>query len=163
MSGEFSHITVLLNEAVEALAIRPDGVYVDATFGRGGHSGRILAALGPAGRLIAFDRDPRAIEAGRALADPRLTLVHEPFSAFAGELDRLGELGCPVLLGASRKSTIGLVTGRAVPADRVAGSVAAHLYGATRGAAIIRVHDVRDHADAFKVWSAIAAEAQEAP
>ncbi|MDO6387371.1 MULTISPECIES: 16S rRNA (cytosine(1402)-N(4))-methyltransferase RsmH [unclassified Uliginosibacterium] len=90
MSGEFSHITVLLNEAVEALAIRPDGVYVDATFGRGGHSGRILAALGAAGRLIAFDRDPRAIEAGRALNDPRLTLVHEPFSAFAGELDALG-------------------------------------------------------------------------
>ncbi len=90
MSGEFNHVTVLLNEAVDALAIRPDGIYVDATFGRGGHSGEILAALGPAGRLIAFDRDPRAIEAGRALNDPRLTLVHEPFSAFAGELDRLG-------------------------------------------------------------------------
>ncbi|MEN3112419.1 16S rRNA (cytosine(1402)-N(4))-methyltransferase RsmH [Uliginosibacterium paludis] len=90
MSGEFSHITVLLDEAVDALAIRPDGTYVDATFGRGGHSRRILAALGEHGRLVAFDRDPRAIEAGRALADPRLTLVHEPFSAFAGELDALG-------------------------------------------------------------------------
>ncbi|MDP5237952.1 16S rRNA (cytosine(1402)-N(4))-methyltransferase RsmH [Uliginosibacterium sp. 31-16] len=90
MSGEFSHITVLLNEAVEALAIRPDGVYVDATFGRGGHSGRILAALGAQGRLIAFDRDPRAIEAGKALNDPRLTLVHEPFSEFASTLDALG-------------------------------------------------------------------------
>ena len=90
MSGEFSHVTVLLDEAVDALAIRPDGIYVDATFGRGGHSRRILAALGGAGRLIAFDRDPRAIEAGRALNDSRLTLVHEPFSAFAGELDALG-------------------------------------------------------------------------
>ncbi|MDQ7988785.1 MAG: 16S rRNA (cytosine(1402)-N(4))-methyltransferase RsmH [Candidatus Dactylopiibacterium sp.] len=90
MSAALSHVTVLLAEAVEALAIRPDGVYVDATFGRGGHSRRILAALGPAGRLIAFDRDPRAIEAGRALQDPRLTLVHEPFSAFAQALDALG-------------------------------------------------------------------------
>lgn len=90
MSGEFSHITVLLEEAVDALAIRPDGLYVDATFGRGGHSRRILSALGEQGRLVAFDRDPRAIEAGRALGDPRLTLVHEPFSAFAGELDALG-------------------------------------------------------------------------
>jgi 16S rRNA (cytosine1402-N4)-methyltransferase len=90
VSEEFSHITVLLNEAVEALAIKPDGVYVDATFGRGGHSRKILAALGEHGRLIAFDRDPRAIEAGRALNDARLTLVHEPFSAFATALDELG-------------------------------------------------------------------------
>ena len=87
MSG---HVTVLLTEAVEALAIRPDGVYVDGTFGRGGHARAILARLGAAGRLIAFDRDPAAIEAGRALADSRLTLVHAPFSALAGELGRLG-------------------------------------------------------------------------
>lgn len=90
MSVELQHITVLLDEAVEALAVRPDGVYVDATFGRGGHSRRILAALGPTGRLIAFDRDPRAIEAGRAIGDARLTLVHEPFSALAESLDALG-------------------------------------------------------------------------
>lgn len=84
------HVTVLLSEAVDALAIRPDGVYVDGTFGRGGHSRAILAALGPAGRLIAFDRDPSAIEVGREIADPRLTLVHAPFSSFADELDGLG-------------------------------------------------------------------------
>lgn len=90
MSEIHAHVTVLLAEAVEALALRPDGVYVDATFGRGGHSRRILQALGPQGRLIAFDRDLRAIEAGRALGDARLTLVHEAFSAFAGELDVLG-------------------------------------------------------------------------
>lgn len=90
MSAGLQHITVLLDEAVEALAVRPGGVYVDATFGRGGHSRRILAALGPAGRLIAFDRDPRAIEAGRAIGDARLTLVHEPFSALAESLDALG-------------------------------------------------------------------------
>jgi len=59
-----SHITVLLHEAVEALAIRPDGIYVDGTFGRGGHSRAILARLGPSGRLIAFDRDPVAVVAG---------------------------------------------------------------------------------------------------
>jgi len=85
-----SHVTVLLQEAVEALAIKPDGVYVDATFGRGGHSRRILESLGPQGRLIAFDRDPRAIEVGRQLNDARLTLVHEPFSALEPELERLG-------------------------------------------------------------------------
>ncbi|MBD5802511.1 Ribosomal RNA small subunit methyltransferase H [Azoarcus sp. Aa7] len=90
MSPLPKHVTVLLSEAVDALAIRPDGVYVDGTFGRGGHSRAILAALGPEGRLIAFDRDPSAIEVGREIADPRLTLVHAPFSSFADELDGLG-------------------------------------------------------------------------
>ncbi|NMF87500.1 16S rRNA (cytosine(1402)-N(4))-methyltransferase RsmH [Aromatoleum petrolei] len=90
MSLSSRHVTVLLSEAVDALAIRSGGVYVDGTFGRGGHSRAILAALGSQGRLIAFDRDPSAIEAGRQIADPRLTLVHAPFSSFAGELDGLG-------------------------------------------------------------------------
>jgi len=90
VSGAPKHVTVLLSEAVEALAIRSNGVYVDGTFGRGGHSRAILAALGAEGRLIAFDRDPQAIEVGRLLADPRLTLVHAPFSALAVELERLG-------------------------------------------------------------------------
>ncbi len=90
MSATYEHVTVLLNEAVDALQIKPDGIYVDATFGRGGHSRKILAALGETGRLIAFDRDPRAIEAGRAIADARLQLVHEPFSEFSGALDALG-------------------------------------------------------------------------
>ncbi len=89
MSGA-EHTSVLLAEAVEALAIKPEGVYVDCTFGRGGHSREVLAALGCDGRLIAFDRDPRAIEAGQALNDSRLTLVHEPFSEFARVLDELG-------------------------------------------------------------------------
>ncbi|MFT4173556.1 MAG: 16S rRNA (cytosine(1402)-N(4))-methyltransferase RsmH [Rhodocyclaceae bacterium] len=92
MSASGKHITVLLREAVEALNIRGDGVYVDATFGRGGHSRAILAALGPQGRLVAFDRDPRAIEAGRVLAeaDARFTLVHEPFSMLEDTLQQLG-------------------------------------------------------------------------
>ena len=84
MSG--THITVLLNEAVEALCIRPDGVYVDATFGRGGHSRAILAQLGPAGRLYALDRDPAAVAAGAAMNDARLTLLHTPFSGMCAAL-----------------------------------------------------------------------------
>ncbi|WP_374245830.1 16S rRNA (cytosine(1402)-N(4))-methyltransferase RsmH [Zoogloea sp.] len=84
------HITVLLKEAVEALAIKPDGVYVDGTFGRGGHSRAILAQLGPQGRLIAFDRDPQAIAAGAAIGDPRFELVHAPFSDFAEALAARG-------------------------------------------------------------------------
>ena len=87
MTTSAPHVTVLLEEAVEALAIKPDGLYVDGTFGRGGHSRAVLSKLGPQGRLIAFDRDPVAIAAGRALADPRFELVHAPFSDFAEALD----------------------------------------------------------------------------
>ena len=90
MSGERTHVTVLLTEAVEALAIKPDGLYVDGTFGRGGHSRAILARLGAKGRLVAFDRDPRAIAAGGEIDDERLTLVHAPFSELSECLDELG-------------------------------------------------------------------------
>ncbi|MFU2486003.1 16S rRNA (cytosine(1402)-N(4))-methyltransferase RsmH [Thauera sp. WH-1] len=85
-----THVSVLLAEAVDALAIHPDGIYVDGTFGRGGHSRALLARLSEQGRLIAFDRDPAAIDAGRALEDARLTLVHAAFSALDDELERLG-------------------------------------------------------------------------
>jgi 16S rRNA (cytosine1402-N4)-methyltransferase len=84
-----AHVSVLLAEAVDALAIRADGVYVDGTFGRGGHSRKILEQLGPNGRLIAFDRDPTAIAAGAAIADPRFTLVHAAFSEMARVLGEL--------------------------------------------------------------------------
>ncbi len=84
------HLSVMLNEAVDALAIRPEGVYVDGTFGRGGHSRAILSRLGAEGRLIAFDRDPVAIAAGQALNDSRLTLVHRPFGELQAGLDELG-------------------------------------------------------------------------
>ena len=80
MSAPAQHLTVLLREAVEALAIKPAGVYVDATFGRGGHSRAILEQLGPDGRLLALDRDPRAIAAADAIGDARLKVVHRPFA-----------------------------------------------------------------------------------
>ncbi|HEV3009832.1 MAG TPA: 16S rRNA (cytosine(1402)-N(4))-methyltransferase RsmH [Burkholderiales bacterium] len=74
------HEPVLAHEAIDALAVRPDGIYVDGTFGRGGHSQLILARLGAGGRLIALDRDPQAAEAARAIADPRFTFFKARFS-----------------------------------------------------------------------------------
>ena len=84
------HRAVLLDEALEALAIRPDGRYVDCTFGRGGHSGAILARLGPGGRLLAIDRDPQAVAAGRAWRDPRFAIEHARFSGLDAALDAHG-------------------------------------------------------------------------
>lgn len=80
-----SHRSVLLEECVEALAVHPCGTYIDATFGRGGHARAILGRLGPAGRLIAIDRDPEAIAVARELAgaDPRLTAVQGRFADVA--------------------------------------------------------------------------------
>src|SRR5579875_1620945 len=83
-----AHVSVLAREVVDLLAIRPDGVYVDATFGAGGHARLILETLGPSGRLVAFDADPSARE--RALDDPRFTLVHATFRALYDRLDVLG-------------------------------------------------------------------------
>jgi dihydropteroate synthase len=74
------------------------------------------------------------------------------------QLERFGELGVPLLAGLSRKKTIGELTGRDDPHDRVFGSVAAHLIAAQRGARIVRVHDVAATADALKVWNAVAAQ-----
>ena len=88
--GDWQHTTVLLVEAVDALVTDPAGVYVDGTFGRGGHARRTLDALAPAGRLIALDRDPEAVAAARAIADPRLVVRHARFAAMAEELAALG-------------------------------------------------------------------------
>ena len=76
-----AHTPVLLGEALEGLSVQPAGRYVDATFGRGGHTAALLAKLGPAGAVVAFDRDPEAIRAGRERfgAEPRLTLIRGPF------------------------------------------------------------------------------------
>ncbi len=85
-----THRAVLLSEAIEALAIRPEGIYVDATFGRGGHSRAILERLGPGGHLIAIDRDPQAVAAARAIADPRFQVWHSPMSALPAVLEAAG-------------------------------------------------------------------------
>jgi 16S rRNA (cytosine1402-N4)-methyltransferase len=76
----WQHTTVLLHEAVDALDIQPDGTYVDATFGRGGHSRLILSKLSPQGRLIAFDKDPDAIAAAAQIQDPRFSIRHQGFT-----------------------------------------------------------------------------------
>jgi 16S rRNA (cytosine1402-N4)-methyltransferase len=81
VDGTWQHTTVLLNEAVEALVTKPDGNYVDATFGRGGHSRLILSQLEPQGRLVAFDKDPEAVAVGNAIEDPRFEIRHQGFAA----------------------------------------------------------------------------------
>ncbi|MBC7786809.1 MAG: 16S rRNA (cytosine(1402)-N(4))-methyltransferase RsmH [Methylophilaceae bacterium] len=83
------HITVLLNEAVEALNIQPNGIYVDGTFGRGGHSKLILEKLGANGRLIAMDRDLTAFQSGAFITDARFQIVHQHFSSLSQVLNDL--------------------------------------------------------------------------
>ena len=78
--SSYSHKTVLLREAVDALNIEANGIYVDGTFGRGGHSREMLSRLGAEGRVIALDRDPQAVAAAAQLPDPRLTIRHARFS-----------------------------------------------------------------------------------
>ena len=85
-----THRAVLLSEAIEALAVRSDGTYVDGTFGRGGHSRAILERLGPGGRLIAIDRDPQAVAAARAITDPRFQVWHSPMSELPAVLEAAG-------------------------------------------------------------------------
>ncbi|HZJ94218.1 MAG TPA: 16S rRNA (cytosine(1402)-N(4))-methyltransferase RsmH [Thiopseudomonas sp.] len=88
MSEVLSHITVLLDEAVAALAVQPNGCYVDGTFGRGGHSRLILQQLSEQGQLIGFDKDPRAIETGVQLQeqDARFSIVQRSFAEMDAEL-----------------------------------------------------------------------------
>ena len=90
MSEGLPHVTVLLHEAVEALAIKPEGIYVDGTFGRGGHSAQILERLGPSGTLIAMDKDPAAVAAGSEWRDARFKIVHRSFAQMAEVLREQG-------------------------------------------------------------------------
>ncbi|PAU56606.1 16S rRNA (cytosine(1402)-N(4))-methyltransferase [Pseudomonas sp. PIC25] len=95
MTSGYRHITVLLDEAVEALAVRADGCYLDGTFGRGGHSRLILERLGPGGRLLGFDKDPLAISTGQALAaeDGRFVIVQRSFAELGDEVAARGLSG----------------------------------------------------------------------
>ena len=95
------HQAVLAEEAVAALAIQADGLYVDGTFGRGGHSRAILERLGMHGRLIALDRDPQAQAEARRIADPRFSFVHANFSLLASVLGETLASGMLFDLGVS--------------------------------------------------------------
>ncbi|MDO9279733.1 MAG: 16S rRNA (cytosine(1402)-N(4))-methyltransferase RsmH [Polaromonas sp.] len=100
MQDTWTHRTVLLNEAVDALQINPDGHYIDATFGRGGHSRLILSKLSPQGRLTAFDKDLDAIAEAATINDPRFSIRHEGFSHL-GELSASSASGILMDLGVS--------------------------------------------------------------
>ena len=92
MAENYKHITVLLDEAVDSLAVKPDGLYVDGTFGRGGHSLKIVEQLGDKGRLLVVDKDPEAIQVAKDLfaGDSRVSIFHGSFADFAAGLDDLG-------------------------------------------------------------------------
>lgn len=92
---EYQHVPVLLTEVIHGLNLQPDGIYVDCTFGRGGHSKAILEKLGTDGKLYVLDKDPDAIEYARRLAstDSRLQYFHAAFSSLAACLDKVGAAG----------------------------------------------------------------------
>src|ERR1700712_4969956 len=90
---DLQHRTVLLDEAVDGLAIegaRTNGIYLDGTFGRGGHSRKILERLGAGGRLLAFDKDPQAIAAAQTINDARFSIVHDSFATLDEALAERG-------------------------------------------------------------------------
>ena len=98
------HLPVLLREGVDALAVKGEGVYVDCTFGRGGHSREILRRLGAGGRLVALDRDPDALESAQDIDDARLTALHASFGRMRDALMEQGIErvdGCLMDLGTS--------------------------------------------------------------
>ena len=100
MSNEFYHVSVLLEECIDGLNIKPDGIYVDGTLGGAGHSSRIVAEL-TTGRHIGIDRDPIALKAARQRLEPwadRVTLVHSNFCEIAKVLDDLGIEGVDGIL-----------------------------------------------------------------
>ncbi|ACS84451.1 16S rRNA (cytosine(1402)-N(4))-methyltransferase RsmH [Musicola paradisiaca] len=93
MAETFKHTTVLLDEAVNGLNIRSNGIYIDGTFGRGGHSRLILSHLGTDGQLLAIDRDPQAVSAASAIHDARFSIIHGPFSSLADYVAERGLVG----------------------------------------------------------------------
>ena len=164
-----AHRAVLLEETVAALAIRTDGTYVDATFGRGGHSRAILARLGAAGRLIAIDRDPDAVLAARAISDTRFSITHAPFSALSSVLDAaavpfvdgvLADLGVssPQLEDAARGFSFGLEGPLDMRMDPTRGESAAQwLAGATEAQIRGAIEEYGEERFAKQVAAAIVA------
>ena len=84
MADNFQHVTVLLDAAVDALSVKSDGIYIDGTFGRGGHTRKIIEQLGAEGRLLVVDKDPQAIAVAKDLYgdDPRVSIYHGSFADF---------------------------------------------------------------------------------
>ncbi|RLU00432.1 16S rRNA (cytosine(1402)-N(4))-methyltransferase RsmH [Ketobacter sp.] len=95
MASELKHETVLLNEAVDALVTNEAGIYIDGTYGRGGHTRHALARLSPLARFIAFDKDPLALQSAEQLAasDSRFAIIHDSFATLAAHIETLGLTG----------------------------------------------------------------------
>ncbi|MBA55775.1 MAG: 16S rRNA (cytosine(1402)-N(4))-methyltransferase [Pseudomonadales bacterium] len=95
MTSELKHETVLLNEAVDALVTNEAGIYIDGTYGRGGHARHALARLSPTARFIAFDKDPLALQSAEKLAesDPRFSIIHDSFATLSAHIEALGLAG----------------------------------------------------------------------
>ena len=87
------HSTVLLHETVDGLALKENGIYIDGTFGRGGHSRLILSKLSANGKLIAIDRDPKAVAEAQKIQDPRFQIEHNTFSEILPICEKLGLVG----------------------------------------------------------------------
>lgn len=172
------HWPVLLDEAVSALVMDPNGIYVDGTFGRGGHSRAILARLGPAGRLIGIDRDPEALHAGRVLAevDRRFVIAQGRFGAIGELLARLEirvplsgillDLGVssPQLDTAGRGFSFAVAGPLDLRMDPGAGESAAHWLAQAREAEIARVlQDFGEERYARRIARAIVATRGQEP
>jgi len=163
------HRSVLLDEAIAALQVKADGVYVDGTFGRGGHSRLILSKLSAGGRLIAFDKDPDAIaEAGR-LADPRFSIRHEGFRHL-GELPAASAAGVLLDLGVSSPQIDNPARGFSFRSDGPLDmrmdttrgeSVADWLATAEAGQIAEVIHDYGEERFAVQIAKAIVARRQE--
>ena len=91
-TSQFEHAPVLLSEVLQHMQIKPDGCYVDGTYGRGGHASSILAQLGGSGRLVVMDKDPDAIKQAKVLlgADSRVTILHDDYENLSDHIDSLG-------------------------------------------------------------------------
>jgi dihydropteroate synthase len=147
-AAELGVPVVLMHMLGQPQSMQDAPVYDDVV----GQVHRFLAERILAAEMSGIDRKKLVVDPGFGFGK---TTAHN--LALLAQLQRFGELGVPVLAGLSRKRSIGEITGRQVPAERLAGSVAAHLIAAQRGAMILRVHDVAATVDALKVWAAVAA------